>query len=275
MELARARRGVALMGVCNVTPDSFSDGGSYLDPARARARIDALIREGVDVLDIGGESTRPGAPAVPPNEQLERVLPAIRYAAERACVSIDTTSAEVARAAVEAGASVINDVSLLADEGLADVAAETGAALILSHVRGRQDAMKGFSVQPEETYGDVVRDVLADWEAAASRARSRGVERAQLVMDPGLGFTKSARHSVELLRRTRELVSALDVPVLVGASRKSFLKTIDDSAGPGERLGASVAAAVFAARAGAAMVRVHDVRDTRQAIDLMRAMEAG
>jgi dihydropteroate synthase len=260
------------MGICNVTPNSFSDAGLHLEPARAREHIDALICEGADVVDIGGESTRPGAPPVPAAEQLERVLPAIRYAAERVCVSIDTTSAEVARAAVEAGASVVNDVSLLADEGLADVAAASGAVLVLSHVRGRQDAMRGFSVQPEDTYDDVVKDVLADWEAAATRARCRGVERAQLVMDPGLGFTKSARHSLALLRRTRELVGALDVPVLVGASRKSFLKVVDESAGPTERLGASIAASLFAARAGAAIVRVHDVRATRQALDLARAM---
>lgn len=272
LEAAQKRRGVALMGILNTTPDSFSDGGMFQTAELARARIDELVAQGADVIDIGGESTRPGAARVPPALQIERTLPAIRYAAERACVSIDTTSAAVAEAAVAAGASVINDVSLLSDEGLAEVAARTGAALVLSHARGQQEEMRGFSVHPDAAYADVVRDVLADWESAAERARRRGVARGQLVMDPGLGFTKNLRQSRELLRRLGELVAALDVPVLVGASRKSFLTMVDDGAGPKERLGASIAAALVAARAGAAVLRVHDVRETRQAIDLVRAM---
>lgn len=262
------------MGICNVTPDSFSDGGLHLSAEAARARVDALLAEGADVIDVGGESTRPGSTPVPAREQLARVLEVVRYAATKACVSIDTTSPEVAAACLDAGASVVNDVSCLRDEGLAKVAAANGAALVLMHARATQAAMTGFSAWPDDAYGDVVSDVLREWGDAASRAERLGVARDALVMDPGLGFAKNARHSTELLRRTAELVRALDVPVLVGASRKSFLAAADRDAAPAERLGASVAAAVFAARAGAAMLRVHDVRATRQAIDLDRVLAA-
>lgn len=199
------------------------------------------------------------------------MLEVVRYASRRACTSIDTTNAEVAAACVEAGAHVVNDVSLLADEGLARVTAASGAVLVLSHARALQAAMQGFGGWGG-AYDDVVRDVLADWERAAARAVACGVERTALVMDPGLGFSKASRHSFELLRRTRELVAALDVPVLVGASRKSFLTLVDRDAPPTERLGASLAAAVFAVRAGARIVRVHDVRATRQALDMEVAM---
>jgi dihydropteroate synthase len=255
------------MGVCNVTPDSFSDGGEFLERDRARARVEALIAEGADLVDIGGESTRPGARPVPAEEQLERVLDLVRWASERTCVSIDTTSPAVAAACLDAGAHAVNDVSLLADPELARVTAGSGAALILSHARASQEAMAGFGGWPLSAYDDVVRDVLADWERAAARALELGLPREALVMDPGLGFSKASRHSFELLRRAPELVRAMgEVPVLVGASRKSFLTLVDRGAEPGERLGASLAAAVYAARSGVRVVRVHDVRATCQAI---------
>ena len=268
-------RGVALVGVCNVTPDSFSDGGEWLDPAAAKARIDALVAEGADIVDIGGESTRPGAKPVPAAEQLERVLPAIRYARERALVSIDTTDATVAAACLEAGASAINDVSCLRDPALADVANKYDAALWIMHSRGTQEKMIDFSVHPDDAYGDVVEDVLREWAVAAECARSRGVAKDALVFDPGLGFSKNARHSRELLARTRDLVARVEagVPVLVGASRKSFLKFVDEPASPTERLGASIGAAIHAWQSGAKLLRVHDVRATRQAIDVMRGVQ--
>ena len=266
VDAAVLKRGVAVMGVCNVTPDSFSDGGRYLAREAAVRRVEELVREGVDIVDVGGESTRPGAAPVPPGEQLERVLEVVRWASSRTVVSIDTTSPEVAAACLDAGAHAVNDVSLLANEGLAEVAAGSGAALVLSHARAPQERMAGFGGWPLEAYQDVVRDVLADWERAASRAVALGVPREALVMDPGLGFSKASRSSFELLRRAAELVRALDVPVLVGASRKSFL--FDQDAKPEERLGASILAAVHAARAGVKIVRVHDVRATRQALDL-------
>jgi dihydropteroate synthase len=261
------------MGVCNVTPDSFSDGGRHFGLAAACARVDELIAEGADVIDIGPESTRPRASPVAPAEQLARALEVVRHAAARgACVSIDTRSPEVARACLEAGAVAINDVSCLADEGLAEVAARAGATLVLMHARGTQAEMRGFSEYPEAGYADVVRDVTTEWSAAAERAMRRGVPRRALVMDPGLGFAKSARQSAELLRRTSELVRTVDAPVLVGASRKSFLRLVDPEAEPTHRIGASIAAAVHATRAGASLVRVHDVQATRQAIDLERLL---
>jgi dihydropteroate synthase len=269
VEGARARRGVALMGVCNVTPDSFSDGGRYLGADAARARVDELLAEGADLVDVGGESTRPGATPVPAREQLARVLGVVQYAVDRAaCVTVDTASPEVAAACLDAGACAVNDVSCLREPELARVTASSGAAMILMHARGTQDTMAGFSQHPDGAYGDVVDDVLREWEEAAARAKAEGLSRAALVMDPGLGFMKNARHSLELLRRTGELVARLDVPVAIGASRKSFLAKADHDASPTDRLGASIAAALHAASAGAAIVRVHDVRATRQSLDL-------
>jgi dihydropteroate synthase len=275
LEEARSRRGVALMGICNVTPDSFSDGGQFLDFEAATARVDALVAEGADIVDLGAESTRPGATPVPPQEQLTRVLEVVRYAQARACVSIDTTSPEVAAACLDAGACMVNDVSLLADLGLAKVVAASGAAIVLMHSRGPMEKMRAFGEYPDEGYGDVVRDVLAEWSRAAEGARAAGVAADALLMDPGLGFAKNARQSAELLRRTGELVRAAGVPVLVGASRKSFLETLaglEGDARPDARLGASLAAALFAARAGASVLRVHDVRATAQLIDASRAL---
>ncbi len=260
------------MGVCNVTPDSFSDGGRFYDRGQARARVDELIAEGADIVDIGGESTRPGSKPVPAAEQLERVLDVVRYAAERTCVSIDTTSPKVAATCLDAGAHAVNDVSLLADPELASVTAGSGAMLILSHARAPQENMKGFGGWPLSAYDDIVRDVVADWERAAERAAKLGLPREALIMDPGLGFSKASRHSFELLRRAREIVAAMKgVPVLFGASRKSFLTLVDPPgarAEPADRTGASIAAAVHAARCGVKIVRVHDVRATRQAIDM-------
>lgn len=285
---AVARRGAALMGICNVTPDSFSDGGRYLDRDAACAHVDELIAAGADIIDIGGESTRPGSKPVAAPEQLERVLPVIRYAVERgACVSIDTTSAEVAAACLDAGAQAVNDVSLLRDEDLARVVAGSGACLVLSHAREPQEQMKGYGGWSLDAYNDVVKDVAVEWERAAARAGELGVPRSSLVMDPGLGFSKASRHSFELLRRANELVAAIErngaVPVLFGASRKSFLTLIEASAAPrrgapdphgsarsspADRDGASIAAALHAVRAGVHILRVHDVRATRLAIDM-------
>jgi dihydropteroate synthase len=269
---ARARRSAAIMGVCNVTPDSFSDGGRFLSHADAFARVDALLAAGADILDIGGESTRPGAKPVRAEEQLARVLEVVRYAAEkaatRAVISIDTTLPEVAHACLDAGAVCVNDVSNLRDPALADVAYGAGAALILSHARHPQELMRGPGAVTEAEYDDVVLEVLADFRAARKIAESRGVPPGAIVMDPGLGFSKTARHSMELLRRTAELSAFADAPVLIGASRKSFLTLVDKGSAADERLGASIIAADFAARAGASVVRVHDVRETRQALDL-------
>lgn len=264
------------MGVCNVTPDSFSDGGRFLDADAACRRVDELLRAGADVVDVGGESTRPGSKPVPPREQIERVLPAIRYAARLgACISVDTTSGEVAAACLDAGAHAVNDVSLLGDEDVARVVAGSGATLVLSHARAPQEKMAGYGGWPLDAYGDVVLDVVSEWERAAARAAELGVPRDALVMDPGLGFSKASRHSFELLRRAGELIAAVAkngaVPVLFGASRKSFLTLVEPpgrESEPAERDGASIAAALHAVRAGVHLLRVHEVRATRQAIDM-------
>jgi dihydropteroate synthase len=279
LEKARTARGAAVMGVCNVTPDSFSDGGRHLEPRAARGRVDELLSEGADLVDIGGESTRPGAPPVSANEQLRRILDVVRHAVDRgALVSVDTSHPEVAGACLEAGAGVVNDVSCLRDQALAGVVASAGGALLLMHARGSQQDMRGFSQYPDDAYGDVVADVLREWERAAGRAAAAGLPRASLAMDPGLGFAKNARHSAGLLARLGEIVRALDVPVAVGASRKSFLAVAEPSeaaASPDQRLGASIAAALHAARAGAYILRVHDVRATRQALALQRELGGG
>jgi dihydropteroate synthase len=271
-ELARvvARGEAAVMGVCNVTPDSFSDGGVSFDAEASVARVDALFAEGAFVVDVGGESTRPGAPRVSPDEQIRRVSAAVQHASTRGFVSIDTTSAKVAARALELGAHVVNDVSSLSEPELAEVVASYGAVLVLSHARGPQEHMAGFGAWPEDAYGDVVDDVLRDLDVARTEAEKRGVRA--FVVDPGLGFSKSSSHSLELLRRTSELVARAGHPVLVGASRKSFLTLAVGQAPPLARLGASIAAAVAAQAGGAAIVRVHDVEETRQALSLSAAL---
>jgi dihydropteroate synthase len=200
------------------------------------------------------------------------MLEVVRYASARGAVSVDTTSPAVASACLDAGAVAVNDVSCLADPALAGAAATASATLILMHARGSQADMRGFSQYPDDGYGDVLADVVREWNAAAGRAMERGMPRSALVMDPGLGFAKNATHSADLLRRTRELVRAVDAPVLVGASRKSFLTLVDPGAAPALRVGASIAAGMHAADAGASILRVHDVRAARQAIDLARLL---
>jgi dihydropteroate synthase len=272
LDRARAQRGAALMGICNVTPDSFSDGGRHFALEDAQARVRELLEEGADVLDIGGESTRPGAAVVSAKEQLSRVLAVVKFAVELgACVSIDTASADVAVACLDAGACVVNDVSCLRDEGLAGACAAHGATLVLMHSREPMSELKGFSAYPETAYGDVVADVVAEWGRAAERALARGLTKDALVMDPGLGFAKNGRQSTALLAATGTILREVGVPVCVGASRKSFLAG-GERVAPSERIGASIAAALFAARNGAAILRVHDVRATRQALDLERKL---
>lgn len=261
-----AARVPLLMGVCNVTPDSFSDGGEHFSQADAFARVDQLLEEGADVIDIGGESTRPGAPVVPAAVQLERMLDVVRYAAQRGVVSVDTADPTVADACLAAGACIVNDVSCLRDPQLARVAAAHGAAFVLMHSRGFQSEMRGGA--PVLGYADVVAEVAAEWERAALRAQAEGLPRELLVFDPGFGFAKAAEHSMTLLLGLRALCIRLGVPMLIGASRKSFLRLVDPGSGPRDRLGASIAAAVVAWQRGAACVRVHDVRATKQALGL-------
>lgn len=257
-----------------MTPDSFSDGGQFDGEREACARVEALLAEGADVIDVGGESTRPGAAPVAPKEQRRRVEPAIRHAhALGATVSIDTTSREVAAAALDVGASIVNDVSCLGDAELATLCASRDAAIIIMHSRGSMTTMAGFSTVPEDTYRDPGLEVATALAAAKTRAVKAGMADELVMLDPGLGFHKSANHSYALLKTLPSLV-ALGAPVVVGASRKSFLSR-DVASPPAERMGGSIAASIAAARAGAMMLRVHDVLATRQALAVDAAIAGG
>ncbi len=258
------------MGAVNVTPDSFFDGGRYLGADAAARHVDELIAEGADIVDIGGESTRPGAEAVGAAEQIARIEPVVRHAVQRgALVSIDTTHPEVAERMLGLGADVINDTSCLADDELARVTASHAATLIIMHSRGPMSRMPGFSKYPDDAYADVVEDVLEEWSAARDRAVAAGLPRRDVLFDPGLGFAKNARHSYEILTRLAEFTRT-GARVVVGPSRKSFIATADP-APPDQRLGGTIAACLLAVQRGASMLRVHDVRDVRQALSVARA----
>ena len=257
------------MGVVNVTPDSFSDGGRTLDPEGAVRRGVELAAAGADVVDVGGESTRPGAPAVDAALEAERVVPVIRRLARLVDVpvSVDTYKASVAAAAVESGARIVNDIGgLRLDSGVADVAASSGAALVIMHSRRTPaDMQRGV----ESAYDDVVievRDALAE---ALAQAEVAGVDREATLVDPGLGFGKTVAHNLALLAGL-DAIMALGRPVLVGPSRKSFLGTVTGR-GVDERLAGTVASVAAAVLRGAAMVRVHDVAE---AVDAVRVAEA-
>lgn len=275
LESARRERGAALMGVVNATPDSFFDGGRYVSAEAQRQRVDQLVEQLADVIDIGAESSRPGSTPVSAAEQIDRMRGVVRHAVGlgRPLVSIDTTNPEVADHMLSLGAHLINDVSCLADDELARVVAEHSACLVIMHARGPMSQMPGFSAVPETAYGDVVADVQTEWEAARQRAIAAGLSPEAILFDPGLGFNKSARHSLELLRRLDEL-QALGVPMVVGASRKSFIAAADGTP-PEDRLGGSIAAAIVAAQKGASMLRVHDVAETRQALAVAHAAQNG
>ncbi len=265
---------VALMGVLNATPDSFSDGGAFASPKAATRRVQQILDEGADIIDIGGESTRPGAESVPAREQIRRVSAALSYSvAQGAVVSIDTASPEVADFALGEGAQIVNDVSCLADPKLADVVARHQATLIIMHSRGPMSQMAGFSKYPEDGYADVARDVADEWRKARDIATKRGVEPSRVWFDPGIGFAKNATQSVALLSRLDEF-QELQAVTVVGPSRKSFIAALD-GAPPAERLGGTIAACLEAAARGAHVLRVHDVLAIRQALDVRRAIDQG
>jgi dihydropteroate synthase len=250
------------MGIVNVTPDSFSDGGLFLDPQRAIEHGRELASEGADLLDVGGESTRPGAAAVSAAEERERVEPVVAglLAGGSAPVSIDTSKASVAEAALDAGASWVNDVTALrGDPDLAALCADRGCEVVLMHMLGTPRTM-----QDDPRYEDVVEDVRAFLSERVDAAVDAGIGEERIMVDPGIGFGKTLAHNLELLRRLGELRS-LGRPILVGASRKSFIGRLTGRE-VGERLGGSLAAAVLAHRAGVAVLRVHEVRETRDAL---------
>ena len=260
------------MGIVNVTPDSFSDGGMLPDAAAAVKHGLRLLEEGADVVDVGGESTRPGSDPVSAVEELERVLPVVeglRREAPEAFLSVDTRKSEVAGAAIAAGADVVNDVGAGADPGMFDAVASSGAGLVLMHMRGEPRTM-----QEDPVYEDVVAEVRAFLGERIEAAIAAGIPRDRLCADPGIGFGKTTEHNLAVLRSIASFRD-LGVPILVGASRKRFLGELSGTDDPTDRLDGSVAAAVWCASQGVELVRVHDVGPTVRALRVVDAIERG
>jgi dihydropteroate synthase len=264
-----AAGGMLVMGILNVTPNSFSDGGRYLDHAAAIAHGRQLASDGADLIDVGGESTRPGAERIGSVEEQRRILPVIQaLSADGIRISVDTMNADTARASFEAGAEILNDVSGgLADPLMASVAAETGATFLLSHWRGHSTEMDSRS-----QYDDVVSDVRAELVAQLAAVEAAGVSRERIILDPGLGFAKTSEHNWQILSRLDELQS-IGLPVLIGASRKRFVGTLlaDDATMADRDLPTAVISALLA-DAGIWGVRVHNVRATAVALDVHRRL---
>ena len=264
LDLTHAR----VMGIVNVTPDSFSDGGQHAGTAAALRHCEQLLKEGADILDIGGESTRPGSPALPLQDELQRVLPVMREAVRLGVpISVDTYKPQVMQAALDLGADIVNDIWALRQSGAAQVvAAHPRCGLCLMHMHRDPQTMQTAPMQ-----GDVVPQVLTFLELQAQYLQGLGVNKSRIAIDPGIGFGKTVQQNFALLARQRELL-ALGYPVLAGWSRKSSLGAVTGLPVQ-ERLGASVAAALLAVQQGARIVRVHDVRDTVAALATWRAMQ--
>ncbi|MBK6750040.1 MAG: dihydropteroate synthase [Pyrinomonadaceae bacterium] len=261
-----------VMAILNVTPDSFSDGGAFLAVDDALRQAEMLIGEGADIIDIGGESTRPGSERVSAEVEIERVVPVIEAIAKRfdVAVSIDTSKSHVAAAAMDAGAEIINDISgLRFDAEIADVAAQTNAGLVLMHSCGHFETM--HSKPPVE---DIFAEVSADLKRSVNEAKAAGVADANIVLDVGIGFGKTLEQNLELIAKLDRLVNEFaEFPILVGTSRKSFIGKILGGVPPSERLGGSIASALIAVQNGAKIVRVHDVKETVAAIMTAAAIE--
>ncbi len=261
LDLTRPR----VMGILNVTPDSFSDGGRHVALAAALERARAMVAEGADLVDVGGESTRPGAAAVTADEEIRRVVPVIEALAAElpVAVSVDTSKPEVMRAAVAAGAGMINDVAALRRPGAVEMATALGVPVCLMHMQGEPRTM-----QQDPRYDDVVGEVTAFLRARVAACTAAGMPRDRLLVDPGFGFGKTLAHNLALLRGL-PVVAGLGVPVLVGLSRKTMIGALLGDLPVGERLYGSVAAALVAVERGAAIVRVHDVAPTVQALRVL------
>lgn len=259
--------GPLLMGILNVTPDSFSDGGKYLDADRAIEHGLQMAAEGAAIIDIGGESTRPGAEAVPPAEQITRVVPVIKALREKCDVpiSIDTKDVEVAAAALNAGASIINDITALSDKRMGELAGERSVPVILMHIQGTPATM-----QAEPKYADVVGEVLEYLLDRARRAEQFGIAKERIFIDPGMGFGKTLDHNLTLLKNIDKFVAS-GYRVLVGTSRKGFIGKITGKEDPARRIFGTAATVALCAAAGASILRVHDVA---QMLDVIRVTEA-
>lgn len=272
-----AERRPLIMGILNVTPDSFSDGGRYRDIDVALRHAMTMIDEGADIIDVGGESTRPGSEAVVAEEQLARVMPVILKLVQTRrslpnrhfLISIDTSLSRVAEQAVQAGADIINDVSAgTDDDDMYAVAARLGAPIVLMHRQGTSKTM-----QDRPAYVDVVAEVKDYLRARADAAMLAGIDAGRIVVDPGIGFGKSRSHNLALLGRLDDIVE-LGYPVLLGCSRKRFMGSLCQEENPADLLGATVATTVMGMMAGVSIVRVHDVRPNRQAVQVAHAIEA-
>jgi dihydropteroate synthase len=263
-----------VMGILNVTPDSFSDGGRFADPHAAVAHAKSLFDAGADLLDVGGESTRPGAARTPINEQIRRVLPVIQTLrqdlGEHCLLSIDTTRAPVARAALDAGASIINDISAgLDDPEMLPLAADRAAPIVLMHMQGTPATM-----QQNPTYRNVVEEVASHLTARRAAARAAGVADHRILLDPGIGFGKKVHHNLELLRHLKDL-AALGPPLVLGTSRKGFLARITGETDPHDRLFSTAASVAWCVANQAAIVRVHDVGPMSRVVRVIRAIQSG
>lgn len=262
--------GPVLMGILNVTPDSFSDGGDFFDPERAAKQATAMLDEGAQIVDVGGESTRPGSDPVTPEEELRRVIPAIRGildARPDTIISIDTYRAATAEAALEAGAYLVNDVTALrGDPALVNVIADAGCPVVLMHMLGDPKTM-----QQEPRYEDVVREVRDFLAERAEYAESAGIEPGNIILDPGIGFGKTLQHNLTLLDHL-DAIAELGYPVLLGASRKSFIGGISGLEEAKGRIAGTVATSVLGYERGATLFRVHDVRANREALEVAAAV---
>lgn len=276
-KLARRRliigRRTLIMGILNITPDSFSDGGQFSTTESALARAEEMIAQGADMIDVGGESTRPGAHIITIEEELRRVVPVIERLAKNSAipVSIDTTKRSVAAAALDAGAEIVNDISgLRFDPAIADVAANAQAGLVLMHSRG--DARTMHRLEP---VADIMTEVTNSLREGIAEAERRGVRREQIAIDPGIGFSKSLEQNLELIAKLDHLAQAFaEFPILIGTSRKSFLGRLLDDAPTSERLHGTMATVTAAVLRGADIVRVHDVRAARETVRVTDALRA-
>lgn len=261
-----------VMGILNVTPDSFSDGGEYLSADDALKRAEQMIADGVDIIDIGGESTRPGGATVDPEVEVQRTEPVVQAIAKRfdIPISIDTAKWHVARAAIDAGAEIINDISGLRwDARLADLAANTEAGLILMHSRGNFETMHS-----KPPVADICAELSRSLTVSIETADERGVREEQIALDIGIGFGKTFEQNLELLAKLGSIVNEFkSYPMLIGTSRKSFIGKILGDAPPSERLGGSLATALMAVQRGAKIVRVHDIKETVAALAVAREIE--
>ena len=259
-----------VMGVLNVTPDSFSDGSQFLLPDVAVAHAEKMIAEGADIIDVGGESTRPGAALVTPDEEVQRVTPVVKELAKRINIpiSIDTTKAQVARAALDAGAAIVNDVSgLRFDFHIADEVAKTGAGLVLMHSRGTPATMHRLP-----PVADIIEEIKSSLRSSIAMANRRGVKSDSIVIDPGIGFGKSYEQNIELIAKLDQFSSAFpEMPILIGTSRKSFIGKVLDDAPVTDRLHGTMATVTAAVLRGAHIVRVHDVK---AAVETVRIADA-